>query len=72
MIKEKNVIPLQKNMEKREEIINLAGQIINGIMSSDSSIFSKIVDRTSFDFAPKLAVDMACEMINEIDKNLEK
>lgn len=56
-------------MDRREEIVNLAGQIINGIMSSDSSIFSKIVDRTSFDFAPKLAVDMAIKMQKEIDKN---
>ena len=57
-------------MEKREEIVNLAGQIINGIMSSDSSIFSKIADRTSSDISAKRAVEMAWIMSEEIDKRL--
>lgn len=58
------------DMEKREEIVNLAGQIINGIMSSDSSIFSKIADRTASDISAKRAVEMAWIMSEEIDKRL--
>ena len=58
------------DMEKREEIVNLAGQIINGIMSSDSSILSKICDRTASDISAKRAVEMAWIMSEEIDKRL--
>lgn len=57
-------------MEKRDEIVNLAGQIINGIMSSDSSIFSKICDRTASDISARRAVEMAWIMSEEIDKRL--
>lgn len=58
------------DMEKREEIVNLAGQIINGIMSSDSSILSKICDRTASDISAKRAVEMAWIMSEEIDNRL--
>lgn len=57
-------------MEKRDEIVNLAGQIINGIMSSDSSILSKICDRTASDISARRAVEMAWIMSEEIDKRL--
>lgn len=57
-------------MTEREEIVELAGQIINGIMSSDSSIFTKIADRTSSDISAKRAVEMAIIMSEEIDKKL--
>lgn len=60
-----------KIMDKREEIIALSGQIINGIMSSDDSLFSKVCDRTASDFSTKLAVDMAFKMIDEIDKRMK-
>lgn len=59
-------------MEKREEIVNLAGQIINGIMSSDSSIFSKICDRTASDISARRAVEMAWIMSEEIDNRFSK
>ena len=58
-------------MKKRDEIVQLAGQIINGIMSSDSSILSKICDRTSSEFSAKLAVEMAFKMSEEIDKKIK-
>jgi hypothetical protein len=57
-------------MTKREEIVELSGQIINGIMSSDSSILSKICDRTSSDISAKRAVEMAFVMLEEIDKKM--
>ena len=56
---------------KREELIELSGQIINGIMSSDGSIFSKIADRASSDISAKRAVEMAVIMLEEIDKKIE-
>lgn len=59
-------------MTKRESIINLSGQIINGMMSSDSSILSKICDRASFELSAKLAVDMAFKMDEEIEKKILK
>ena len=31
------------DMDRRSELTQLSGQIINGIMSADSSIFSKIL-----------------------------
>lgn len=62
---------MHPKMEKREEIIQLSGQIINGIMSSDSSMLSKICDRTSGEFSAKLAVEMAFKMLEEIDNKLK-
>ena len=59
-------------MSKREEIVSLSGQIINGIMSSDNSILSKICDRGSSEISAKLAVDMAFKMVEEIDERLKK
>ena len=67
----KNCHTFAVKMEKREEIVQLAGQIINGIMSSDSSILSKICDRTSSEFSAKLAVEMAFKMSEEIDKKIK-
>lgn len=58
-------------MEKREEIVNLSGQIINGIMSSDSSILSKICDRTASNVSAKRAVELAFIMSEEIDKYMK-
>lgn len=30
----------------REELLNLSGQILNGMFSADSSMLTKLVDRT--------------------------
>lgn len=59
---------IEKQNKTREELIQLSGQIINGIMSSDSSIFSKICDRTSLDISAKRAVEMASIMLKEINE----
>ena len=58
---------IEKQNKTRVELIQLSGQIINGIMSSDSSIFSKICDRTSLDISAKRAVEMASIMLKEIN-----
>lgn len=55
-------------MDKREELITLSGQVINGMMSADSSIFSKIFDRTLHGSVADLSVDIAERMLNRIDE----
>ena len=56
-------------MNKREELVQLSGQIINGMMSADSSLLAKIVDRTFNNSLAEAAVDIALKMIKEIDKH---
>lgn len=55
-------------MDRREELIELSGQIINGILSSDGSILSKLFDRTLHEGAAKITVDLAEKILKEIDK----
>ena len=55
-------------MAYREELIQLSGQIINGIMSADNSIMSKLVDRTLYEETAKNTVELAHEILKEIDK----
>ena len=56
-------------MDRREELVNLAGQVINGMMSADSSFLLKDVDRTMRTQAAKVAFDIAVDMQHEIDKH---
>ena len=56
-------------MDKREELVNLAGKVINGMMSAYSSFLLKAVDRTMYAQAAKVAVDIAVDMQHEIDKH---
>ena len=56
-------------MDKREEPVNLAGQVINGMMSADSSFLLKAVDRTMRTQAAKVAVDIAVDMQHKIDEH---
>ena len=55
---------------KRKEIIELSGQIINGMMSADSSILTKIIDRTLHKNIADTAVGIAVKMIEKIDEYL--
>ena len=55
-------------MDKRDALIALSGQIINGIMSSDSSFLTKLFDRTLHDGAARITVDLASKILEEIDK----
>ena len=56
-------------MDRREELVNLAGQVINGMLSADSSFLLNAVDRTMHTQATKVAVDIAVDMQHEIDKH---
>ncbi|MBP3732431.1 MAG: hypothetical protein J6I84_04220 [Bacilli bacterium] len=52
---------------KREELITLSGQIINGMLSADSSLISKMVDRTLHKQIAESAVGLAIEVLKRID-----
>lgn len=51
----------------REEFINLSGQVINGMMSADSSMLTKVLDRTMHKQIAGAAVEIAYEMLKKID-----
>lgn len=54
----------------RKELIELSGQIVNGIMSSDSSFFTKVIDRSVLiDSTAKMTVRLAKAILKEIDKD---
>jgi hypothetical protein len=56
-------------MNRREELVQLAGQAINGIMSADGSILSKLLDRGIHSQVAKTAVDVAVDIQKEVDKH---
>ena len=60
-------------MNRREALVELSGQIINGMLSADSSLLTKIMDRSLLhESAARTAVDLAIRMLDKIDKNLEE
>ena len=58
-------------MTKREALVELSGQIINGMLSSDSSLLTKIADRSLHAGAARTAVDLAIKMFERIDKHCD-
>jgi len=56
----------------REELINLSGQVVNGMLSADDSNLDKLVDRTFHPVLAKIAVSTAHKMLEEIDRIFEK
>ena len=56
-------------MDRREELVELAGQIINGIMSADDSVLTKLFDRSIHSQVATTAVSIASDMQKEIDKH---
>lgn len=56
--------------DRRQELVELSGQIINGIMSSDSSFLTKLFDRTLHEGSARITVDLAYKIQQEIDKHL--
>ena len=48
--------------------MELSGQVINGMMSADSSILTKILDRAFHKSVAESAVEIAAKMVAEIDK----
>ena len=59
-------------MGKRGEIVELAGQIVNGMMSADGTVLTKLVDRTLHRSVASVAVGIAFEMVDEIDRLMDK
>jgi hypothetical protein len=57
-------------MDKRQELVELSGQIINGYMSSDSSLLTKLFDRTLHEGAAASAVSLAVKIQQKIDEHL--
>ena len=58
-------------MDRRKEIISLAGQVINGMMSADNTCLFKSIDRLVPKQIAKTAVKIAVEIVDEVDKYLE-
>lgn len=64
------IVSLTGKTMTREELIEMSGQIINGIMSSDSSFFTKVIDRSVLiDSTAKMTVRLAKAILKEIDKD---
>ncbi len=59
-------------MDRREELIQLSGQIVNGMLSADNSILTKLFDRTIHKVVADMAVDIAARMIDKIDEKCNK
>lgn len=55
-------------MEK-DYLVELSGQVINGIMSSDDSVWSKLFDRGDRAQVADTAVDIALRMLDKINEN---
>lgn len=51
----------------REELISLSGQIVNGMLSADDSVISKVIDRTLHHQIAESAVVIAHAMLTKID-----
>ena len=63
--------PITIKMDRREELVELAGQVINGIMSADDSVISKILDRSIHSQVAATAVSIASDIQKEIDKHYD-
>lgn len=51
----------------KEDLISLSGQVINGMLSADSSMLTKLVDRTLHRQIADAAVNIAYEMLQKIN-----
>lgn len=52
----------------REELISLSGQVVNGMLSADSSVVSKLIDRTLHKQIAESAIEVAYQMLKKIDE----
>ena len=48
-------------------MIGLSGQVVNGMMSADGDVWSKLIDRAVHVQVAKVAVAIANDMLKEID-----
>ena len=51
-----------------EELVSVSAEIANGILSADSSLLSKVIDRTFHDQIAASAVSIAYKILTEIEK----
>lgn len=57
---------------ERQELINLSGQVVNGIMSADESFWLKLIDRkVNKKNVADTAVDIAYHILESIGNILE-
>ena len=52
----------------RDDLVNLSGQVVNGMMSADSSFWLKLFDRAEHKQLANLAVDIAVKMLERINE----
>lgn len=52
----------------KNDLISLSGQVINGMLSADSSMLTKLVNRTLHKQIADAAVNIAYEMLQKIDR----
>lgn len=52
----------------KNDLITLSGQVINGMLSADSSMLTKLVDRTLHRQIADAAVNIAYEILQKIDR----
>ena len=55
-------------MTRREELIELTGQALNGMLSADDSVLTKILDRTVHRQVAETAVGIAEDTLRRIDE----
>ena len=55
-------------MTRREELIELTGQALNGMLSADDSVLTKILDRTVHRQVAETAVGIAVDALRRIDE----
>lgn len=51
----------------KNDLISLSGQVINGMLSADSSMLTKLVDRTLHRQISDAAANIAYEMLQKIN-----
>lgn len=56
----------------REELILLSGQVVNGMLSADGSIITKVIDRTLHKQIAEMAVNIAYDMLKKIDNEYKQ
>ena len=57
-----------ETMSKRDDLVQLSGQVINGMLSADESVLTKLFDRSIHSQVAKTAVSIANGMLKEIDQ----
>lgn len=57
-------------MNRREALVELSGQIINGMLSADGSLFTKLMDRELLhENTARTTVDLAVRILDKIEEN---